>query len=203
MSDRLDALLSAKRDGALGPGEETQLEQMLAVSESARARALEFERVDERLRALASEAVSADRLARIEASLARRLEVAGRPDAAVVASASADEQSTRDPRRSPRRPPIDQVTRQRVRRRTIVGSWLAAAVAAGLLLATLVGLPRDAVQGVDETAGAVQVAADESIEARDLASLGLAEASDLEVIEELELLEFLAARERDAQEPQG
>jgi len=46
-------------------------------------------------------------------------------------------------------------------------------------------------------------AAREAISTEDLAGLGIDQVGDLEVIEELELLEFLAARERSEEGPRG
>lgn len=187
--EELDALLSAQRDGALEAGEEARLEALLAESEEARLRARELERVDEMLRALAADPIPAARLDRIEAALGRRL--------AETASSPSEASRPRTPiGANGRRGPDDASRERRVSRRRYWGLGLAAALAAGIVLATVVWAPRGTGPVVDEPR-----------EADELATLGvelgLEEASDLEVIEELELLEFLAARERDAGEPQG
>lgn len=179
-TEELDALLSARRDGALEAGEEARLEALLAASEDARLRARELERVDDRLRALAADPIPEARLDRIEAALGRRL--AGSGDASLV---------------------------RRVSRRRFVGFGLAAALAAGVVLATVVWAPREKVPVGGAPGGeAIPIAAipatpEPAPSDADALELGLEEANDLEVIEELELLEFLAARERDAGEPEG
>lgn len=154
MSKRLDALLSARRDGALNEQECAELDRLLAASEDARRRALDFERVDASLQRLAGEAVSEDRLARGQAALVARL--------------GATKESG---------------TRSRLVSRRRMLAWGVAAAAA-IWVASLM-LPR-VEDGPD-----------------DLASLGIAEAGDLEVIEELELLEFLADRENGVEGPRG
>ncbi len=175
MNERLDRLLSARRDGALDSAldealngapdgasegaERSELERLLAASDDARRRAIEFEDVDASLRRLAAEAIPEERLGRSYSALVGRLGASG-------------ETGTRR----------HLVSIRRVSRRRLLGWGIAAAAA--LWVASLV-IPRG-----DESAG-------------DLASLGLAEAGDLEVIEELELLEFLAARDRQAEGPRG
>lgn len=167
MNERLDRLLSARRDGALDEardgapdgGERAELERLLASSEDARRRALAFEEVDASVRRLAAEAIPEERLGRSYSALVGRL-------------GASDETGIR------RHP----VLSRGVSRRRLFGWGIAAAAA--LFLASLV-LPRG-----DE-------------QADDLAFLGIAEASDLEVIEELELLEFLADRDRQAEGPRG
>ncbi len=171
MNERLDRLLSAKRDGALDTAldgsldealyesERSELERLLEASEDARRRAIEFELIDASLRRLAAEVIPEQRLERGYSALARRVEASG---------------ETGNRRHL--------VSIRGVSRRRLLGWGIAAAAA--LWVASLV-IPRG-----DEPAD-------------DLASLGLAEAGDLEVIEELELLEFLAARDRQAEGPRG
>lgn len=191
MNERLDALLSARRDGDLEPSERAELDRLLSADEAtteadgeaARARAVAFERVDEALRALAAEPVADERLAR---NLARLRERSG--GEAALRSAS----------------PI--AGRRRVfgiRNHYAYGGYglaLAAAVAAvwvGILV-----LPQAGVEsGVG--GGEQREAARDALEAEDLAGFGIDQAGDLEVIEELELLEFLAARERSEEGPRG
>ncbi|MBK7949870.1 MAG: hypothetical protein IPK00_14240 [Deltaproteobacteria bacterium] len=205
--EELDALLSARRDGALEAGEAARLEALLETSEAARLRALELERVDAMLRALAAEPIPEARLDRIEAALGRRVaETATRPSAARAPETPIGEKG--------RRATDDASRERRVSRRRSRGFGLAAALAAGVVLATVVWAPREKNAVVDEpggqglpiagTAGTAEPATREGDELATLGrELGLEDASDLEVIEELELLEFLAARERDAGEPQG
>ncbi|MFO0691124.1 MAG: hypothetical protein U0900_20670 [Myxococcota bacterium] len=254
--DELDALLSARCDGALDAGEAARLEAWLAASPEARARAAELERVDGLLRALAQQPIPEARLDRIEAALARRL---------ATGSAGAVASTERIPRA------------ERAPRRRFAGLGLAAALAAGLVLATLVwtqgpedvaevppaeSVPfarqappaEDGLVAVAPAPGATRapISGPVPLPGRDAAPatttapapasqlasapeppsepvtavaaetgsaldtpIGVAEldlealdaesgdVSDLEVIEELELLEFLAAREREAGEPQG
>lgn len=176
MNERLDALLSARRDGALEAAERRSLDRLLEASDSARRRALDFERIDEQLRSLAASSVAdsvADaRLARGLAALRQRSEIA-----------------------SARRSPT-----AAARHRRALGWGIAAAVAA-LWIAGLL-LPRDGREGV-EPGRAGPTVAGEGIASDDLAALGIDRPGDLEVIEELELLEFLAARERGAEGPRG
>ncbi len=175
MNERLDALLSARRDGALEAAERRSLDRLLEASDSARRRALDFERIDEQLRSLASsvaDSVADARLARGLAALRPRSEIA-----------------------SARRSPT-----AAARHRRALGWGIAAAVAA-LWIAGLL-LPRDGREGV-EPGRAGPTVAGEGIASDDLAALGIDRPGDLEVIEELELLEFLAARERGAEGPRG
>lgn len=236
MSERLDALLSAQRDGALEPAEQAELDRLLATSEGARARAAELARVDEALRRFAAalghepgaalgegpgvEAASRARLARSWDAIARR-----RAATATATAAAAQ---------------IDRTTRRaslRRRGRGVSGAAFAAALAAGLVGAVLYGLrggpPSQAVRPLDEIAVEQRVAAtpsrgmgapaappdaaraqtqdaapDDGLDVRalaalEVAALGLEEADDVEVVAQLELLEYLAAREREAEEPRG
>jgi anti-sigma factor RsiW len=185
MNERLDALLSARRDGVLDAAERTELDRLLEASDSARRRALDFERVDEQLRALAASSVSGvvavKRLARGLAELGRRPEVAsvrGGPRAAG-------------------------------RRGRRFGWGIAAAVAsavAAVWIASLVLPRRGSESGIDRSdvsgAGIAERRSD-GVASEDLAALGIDRPGDLEVIEELELLEFLADRERGAEGPRG
>lgn len=179
--EALDALLSAERDRALEPGEAARLAELLAADRSATHRRNDFDRFDATFRAYGRQAIPQPRLDRIESALVRRLAESGVAGAAARVRAS--------------------------RRRRIGFGLAAAAMAAGIVLASLVWRPRSE-GAVDETRGPTpQLAAGDSSpatpEVDDLATFGLEDASDLEVIEELELLEFLAAREREAGEPQG
>lgn len=190
MNERLDALLSARRDGDLEPSERAELDRLLSADEAAteadreaaRARAVAFERVDEALRALAAEPVAEERLARNLARLRER---------------SASEAALRSAS------PV--AGRRRifgVRNRYGYGLALAAAVAAvwvGILVLPKAGVETGEQGG--EPRGAVRDGL--ATEAEDLAALGIDRAGDLEVIEELELLEFLAARERSEEGPRG
>ncbi|MBY0399991.1 hypothetical protein K2X89_06820 [Myxococcota bacterium] len=200
-TEELDALWSARRDGALDADGVARLEALLAGSEEARGRALALESVDAKLRRLAANPIPEARLDRIEAALGRRL-ARERGDAA---GAFRSTPSSVAPRPSPSS------------RRRFVGVGLAAALAAGILLAAILWTPRDeppadtlarldetrAVEPPDDGMAIVERGLEDPDEPDDLAALGIAEASDLEVIEELELLEFLAARERSEGEPRG
>ena len=159
MNERLDQLLSAKRDGSLDSTEGVELDRLLDASEDARRRALAFEDVDASLRLLAAEPIQEDRLGRSYAALVGRL-------------GALDESGTRHLH----------LSRRGVSRRRVLGWGIAAAAA--LWIASLM-IPRG-----DEGAD-------------DPATLGIAEASDLEVIDELELLEFLADRDSQAEGPRG
>jgi hypothetical protein len=173
MNERLDALLSAERDGALddAAGERAELERLLTHRTgggAARDRRTLMANVDERLRGLATESVddsaSDARLAQSLASLRERL---GSPRASAA--------------------------RHGQPRRGALGWGLAAAAAALVAgLSLLFALPPATPPEADLDAGL-----------DDLALLGVARAADVEVIEELELLDFLAERERAAEEPQG
>ncbi len=159
MNERLDQLLSARRDGSLDSTEVVELDRLLGASEDARRRAIAFEDVDASLRLLAAEPIQEDRLGRSYAALIGRF-------------GALDESGTRRLHGS----------RSGVSRRRVLGWGLVAAAA--LWIASLM-IPR-ADDGADE-----------------LAALGIAEASDLEVIDDLELLEFLADRDNQAEGPRG
>lgn len=81
MSERLDALLSARCDGRLAEADRAELDRLLGASEAARERAAQFERVDDSLRSLAERPVADERLARSLAALRGRVAAAaeGRP----------------------------------------------------------------------------------------------------------------------------
>jgi len=209
--EALDALLSAERDGALESGDAARLGELLAAGPAAPTRRADFERLDEALRGLGTDPIPQARLDRIETALARRLAAnhgAAAADAADAADVpgvpgAADARNNAGTTRRESQAPIERRTAPR--RRFAFG--VAAALAAGIVLASLVWMPRGersvdearevepqlAADGIGETPRAVD----------DLARFGIEDASDLEVIEELELLEFLAAREREAGEPQG
>lgn len=208
MSERLDALLSAQQDGALEPAERAELEQLLETSEAARQRAAELARVDAVLRRLGAERIPAERLARSWDAIARR-----------GAGAALDADAPR--RLSPWRRFV----------RGLPGSGIAAALAAGLVVAIFFGLrsgpvPQDArpsdgpvgqARSANGRAPAAAVPSDvlapddepgdllaaDALAALEVDALGLEQADDVEVVAELELLEFIAAREREAQEPRG
>jgi anti-sigma factor RsiW len=186
---RLDQLLSLRQDGALDAHEAVELERLLASSDAARARANHFAAVDESLRRLAARSIPAARLERSLDALERRL----------GASEADDSRRSANPSR-----------------RRFVGLGLGLAAAAALALALLV-LPRG--DGDEANLHGTRVAASEVREdvsgtptdasaeegdvAEDLASLGIEEASDLEVIDELELLDFLATRDPLPEGPRG
>lgn len=203
--EALDALLSAERDGALESGDAARLGELLAAGPAAPTRRADFERLDEALRGLGTDRIAQARLDRIESALVRRLAAnhgAAAADAARVPGA-ADARNNAGAKRGESQAPIERRTAPR--RRFAFG--VAAALAAGIVLASLVWMPRGE-RPVDEAREAEpRLAADAIVEAPravdDLETLGIEDASDLEVIEELELLEFLAAREREAGEPQG
>lgn len=222
MSERLDALLSAQQDGALEPAERAELEQLLETSEAARQRAAELARVDAALRRLGAERIPAERLARSWDAIARR-----------GAGAALDADAPR--RLSPWRRFV----------RGLPGSGIAAALAAGLVVAVFFGLrsgpvsqdvrpsegsagnqPVAGVRPADGRVGQARSAdgrapaampsdglapdgepgdllAADALAALEVDALGLEQADDVEVVAELELLEFIAAREREAQEPRG
>lgn len=197
MNERLDALLSARRDDALTPAERAELDRLLSESDSARRRALALDRVDEGLHALAAASVEDERLARNLTALQRRTPTR------TVSSPLATRATTA-------RPASDRARRVRS---LGLGVGLAAAAMAAAWIAALV-LPNDRLAGdaIDGTGGSGSardadgsraLAVVDSVAAEDLAALGLEEAGDLEVIEALELLEFLADRERMAEGPQG
>ena len=176
MNERLDALLSAQRDDALEASERAELDRLLSASEAARVRAASLEGVDERLRSLAAEPVADERLARSLAALRDRSGIAAtRRHPLAVATAAATG----------------------IARRGRARGWgiAAAAAVAAVWIASLV-LPPAGVEtgaGIGEQPEAVR----DAIATEDLAALGIDQVSDLEVIEELELLEFLADRDRD------
>lgn len=189
MSDRLDLLLSARADGVLDVEEARELDGLLAASEGARARAEAFAAVEAQLRTLGGIPVADARLARSLAAI--RARTGGR---------SGEGRARRPGRRS--------------------GLAAAgAALAAGLALAfwltrSNVEDPEappaqiaDARPPLDRSAGDVADRVEDEVAAAlagdDLAALGLPASDDLEVIAELELLEFLAARDRRVEEPQG
>lgn len=189
MSERLDALLSARADGVLGSGEARELEDLLAASEAARARAEAYAGVDARLRTL-GDIPLAD--ARLERSLAAiRARTSARTDAARAGGLG----------------------------RGFGLAAAGAALAAGLVLAFWPTRSNvedrqappaqiaDAPPSVDRSEEDVADRVDDEVAAAlagdELAALGLPAPDDLEVIAELELLEFLAARDRRAGEPQG
>jgi hypothetical protein len=205
MNERLDLLLSARRDGALTPAEQAELDRIR--------RALELDRVDEGLRALAAESVDAERLARNLAAVRQR-------SATERAASPATAATLPTPKRAatPATPRGSSDAGARRARALGVGLGAAAAAIAAAWIAALVfpierptgeaaGGPRDA-SGTGEMGRADEgrsfaVARVELVAAEDLAALGLEEPGDLEVIDELELLDFLADRERTARGPRG
>lgn len=172
MSERLDALLSARCDGRLAEADRAELDRLLGASEAARERAAQFERVDDSLRSLAEQPVADERLDRSLSALRGRVAAAaqGRPR----------------PEAAPSRPP-----------RTHRGQALAVGVAAAALAlaaawTAVLLIPMPSAQD-----------AEDSVVAGDLALLGLEQSDDLEVIGELDLLDFLAEREQRAARPRG
>jgi anti-sigma factor RsiW len=73
--DRLDELLSARMDGRLTNAEHAELETLLADEPLYRERARAFEEVDHHLEALAEESISEERLASTLANLRARLDL--------------------------------------------------------------------------------------------------------------------------------
>ena len=172
MNERLDALLSAQRDDALEASERAELDRLLSAREAARVRAASLEGVDERLRSLAAEPVADERLARSLAALRDRSGIA-----------------------ATRRRPLAVATG--IARRGRARGWgIAAAAAVAAVWIASLALPPAGVKtgaGIGEQPEAVR----DAIATEDLAALGIDQLGDLEVIEELELLEFLADRDRD------
>ncbi|MEZ4332295.1 MAG: hypothetical protein R3F35_11110 [Myxococcota bacterium] len=202
MSERLDALLSAQQDGALEPAERAELDRLLETSEAARARAAAFAQIDAALRGLGHAGIAAERLARGWDAIARR-----RAQAAPTAS---DEPIARTASTPPASSAVGAVTPGRRFVRGMPGSGVAAALAAGLVLAAFFGLRRLPIDsgpttgdpGGQETEVADVLAVD-GLAASEVAALGLEQAEDVDVVAELELLDFLAARERAGEAPRG
>lgn len=202
MNERLDALLSARRDGDLEPSERAELDRLLSADEAtteadreaARARAVAFEHVDEALRALAAEPVAEERLAR---NLARLRERSGGEAALRSGSPDVGQRRVFDVRSD---------VRSGIRRgkRRGYGLALTVAVAVAAVWIWILVLPPAGVE-TGEQGGEPREAVRDGLdpEAEDLAGFGIDQAGDLEVIEELELLEFLAARERSEEGPRG
>lgn len=184
--DRVDALLSASMDERLSPDERAELDALLAQAPVA-ARAEAFRQVDDTLRALAQDSVDERRLASSLETLRDRLGASGQPPARGGA-----------------------VTRLH----PVVYGGLAAAAAAILFLAIGFGggAPGPGEKASGETPSLVEASGptdpvDEALVtalgyaawAGDVSELGLASPEDLEVVEQLELLDFLAAREAEGQ----
>jgi anti-sigma factor RsiW len=215
MNERLDVLLSARRDGALTPAEQAELDRILSESEVARRRALELDRVDEGLRALAASPVDGERLARNLAAVRQRSALERAASRSVPLATAA---TLPTPARSGSAATTRGSSDAGARRARALGVGLGAAAIAAAWIAALVfpierptgeaaGGPRDASEsremGWAEEGRAVAVPGVERVAAEDLAALGLEEPGDLEVIDELELLDFLADRERTARGPRG
>lgn len=195
MNERLGVLLSAERDGVLEPREAEELAGLRGAGEAARrqvdARAEAFADVDTRLRRLASEHVDDERIARSLAALRQRLaegrvggHAEGRMGSRVGSSAGPD------------------VVRGVFGRRLFAG--LAAALAAGLVWASVDALRAGSARapsGAFDAGGSGEPV--DAGEAADLAALGEVDADDLEIVEELELLEYLVARDERARAPRG
>jgi hypothetical protein len=75
--DRLDAFLSARMDDDLTPDEVFELEALIASDSDHAARALAFEKVDAQLRSLAEASIDEDSLATAYAGLRARLKIGG------------------------------------------------------------------------------------------------------------------------------
>jgi len=187
MNERLDALLSARRDGVLETSERAELERLLATHAAARDRAAAFERVDEALRSLAAQPVADARLAR---NLARLEERSGSESSSGTASPVVGRGRVLD-------------IRDRDRDRYGYGMAAAAVGVAAVWIGMLVLAPTGVQMETEMVIGEPPDAAREAISTEDLAGLGIDQVGDLEVIEELELLEFLAARERSEEGPRG
>ncbi|MFK7895477.1 MAG: hypothetical protein AB8G23_06555 [Myxococcota bacterium] len=216
--DRMDALISASLDDALSPEEAAELAALMAgegmagegvSGEGVASRAQDFEDVDAALRALAEEPLDEARLeASLEAVQERLFESS--PDAAVVIAgeAVADEIGVDAGSRASGR---SESLFSRIRPAFYGG--MAAAAAAMLFFA--VGSGSDALRPGDLNPGggletlaeeaALGELTDEALVAAlgygagpaDLSELGLASPEDLEIVEQLELLDFLAAREAE------
>jgi len=223
-AERLDVLLSAAMDGALGPEERAELDRLLAADESRAARAGELAGVDAALRGLArdtpEETIDTERrLAVLYQGIEGRLGLAGE---ALERPASAG------------RPIAGRVSVAKPRewrRRTllpVVSAAAAAAAAAALYLLWPDGsLPTSPIEderlaiesadgpdraGVESMSrvrpeqGAGSLAESEAlldaidyvIYSEELEGFGPITGEDLEIIEQLELLDYLVARDAEA-----
>lgn len=200
--EAFDARVSAAIDGALDPAARAALEREIAADPALAARAQALHDVDAGLRTLAADPIAADRLERNFEALQARL---GSPAAAVFAN-TADTANTADA--------ANPALRGWLRRAGVPILTAAAAAAAVLYL----WLPRSADPGATpaparmagaasevEKGGASARPSDEAVAialgyGEDPATWQLAPGvpiDDLEIIEELELLEYLATHETE------
>lgn len=199
--DPVDALLSAGMDDALSAEEWAERDGLLG-QDAVASRAAAFEDVDAALRSLAEEqAGEPGEAARIAASLEVLRERLDWPEEGPAAPEATE---------------LRQVTkRDWLRPAAYFGSGLAVAAAAMLFLTVGAGDETRSPREVDEernglAAAIVEGAGDAGSEeesmvtalgyaewAGDLSELGLASPEDLEIVEQLELLDFLAARETE------
>ncbi|HEB90105.1 MAG TPA: hypothetical protein ENI85_11080 [Deltaproteobacteria bacterium] len=207
--DRLDRLLSADLDGEIDSGDRAWLEERLARDPTARARLEAFARIDTGLRRLAEAPVGQERLAAMLADLHSRLE------AETVGASDAAEKSPSDVA------PVLGAGRFPVRPWASALAVAAAAAIAVLLLLPgseddseapapsleMVGIPADAMAPEGpasdrNTDAGLELDAD--LEEGLSVVLGYGEdpyagdepsIEDLEVIEQLDLLDFLSSRE--------
>lgn len=178
---RIDALLSMLVDGELDAQEESKLRERIAREPALAERLAAFERVGDALRALPTPAVPADLAVRMRAKLAEQQRRETSPATTATARAA------RRPRRAPPR---------RSRRVWAAAAGLSAAAAAlALYLVLPSGVPLPSPE-VPEAQRSLLASAGED-------ELGIAlyydELVDLELLEQFELLEILAAIEQAEQ----
>ena len=206
--ERLDALISAAMDGSIEDADRIWLEERLAADDEAVARARAFDRVDAELRTLAeAPSLSEERLAAGFERLRSRLQGPSVESGGVAAE----------------NPEFDGPHRGRpgVWRRRWVPALIAAAAALALYLIlpgvergsesgggdSRVGIPAD--EGIDDTIEfAENIELDEELSlvlgyGEDPFDLDEATIDDLEIIEQLDLLDFLSAREAREREGRG
>ncbi|MEE2674902.1 MAG: hypothetical protein VX466_13955 [Myxococcota bacterium] len=162
--------LSALLDGELSPEREAELRVRIGREPALAARLAELERVDLALRAMPTEAGSAE----LGASLRAKLEAEG--------TAPADD------------------SRSAADRRRFVSSWTGGTLAAAAALALYLAVPNDSVSVLDSgpvpIADILAAATDEEIGI----ALEYETLADLEVIEDLELLEWIVELEEEEAE---
>jgi hypothetical protein len=196
--DRQDAMISAGLDGELEREDRERLDELLASSDEYSARARSFQRVDEELRSLVAGSMAGERLATTFASLRARLEVARSERAETSA--------------------LEGVSSTAAERRRRWGLSSAFAAAAALVVYLVLPATKPVTEEPFSLAeGAIPVAdGTDAADAADSAREGLEEDlalvlgygdetseinaisnDDLDVIERLELLDFLSAREME------
>lgn len=198
--ERLDALISAAMDDELSAEERAELDGLLADDEANAARAQQLAGVDVALRELAGAASEGRAEGSPEApdrEAGERLDIVyERLRAQLASSAEAAESKHPEAPRSPSTPPAG----RRVRR----SSWaLPLGLAAAAALVVYLLLPDDGSEPGDP-AGLVEAseehldAIDYVIYSEEIEGFGPISGEDLEIIEQLELLDYLVARDAEA-----